>query len=260
MADYVLIRKSRNMLSSFLHVFLNLVLAIGSIYITFKTTSVVLGLVLVLLSKWRMFAVRPRYWVLNLKSNLVDLIVGCSFVVITFCSGTTFMPVHIILAILYSLWLVFVKSKSTELAINIQALSAIFFGTIALTMLTASSNPIFMVIGTGLIGYSAARHILAQGEEENYEVIILAGAVIAAEIAWLCRSWLIVYSFSGTGIIIPQLTIIMLIISYLFGFAYKSISRNENKINWGELAMPTFFAILLIAVIVIGFSKPIFNV
>ena len=83
MADYVLIRKSRNMLSSFLHVFLNLVLAIGSIYITFKTTSVVLGLVLVLLSKWRMFAVRPRYWVLNLKSNLVDLIVGCSFVVIT---------------------------------------------------------------------------------------------------------------------------------------------------------------------------------
>ena len=60
------------------------------------------------------------------------------------------------------------------------------------TMLTASSNPIFMVIGTGLIGYSAARHILAQGEEEKYEIIILAGTIIAAEIAWLCRSWLIV--------------------------------------------------------------------
>ena len=80
MSDYILIRKGRNMLSAFLHVIFNLLLGLGSVFITFSTASWIPGVLLVIISKWRMFAVRPRYLFLNLKSNLVDLIVGFSFV------------------------------------------------------------------------------------------------------------------------------------------------------------------------------------
>jgi hypothetical protein len=39
-----------------------------------------MGYILVLLSKWRMFAVRPRYWLANVRANMTDLIVGLSIV------------------------------------------------------------------------------------------------------------------------------------------------------------------------------------
>ena len=99
MADYILIRKSRNILSTVLHIVLNILLGVGSIFLTTITGSFGLGLLLVLVSKWRIFAVRPRYWLLNIKSSLVDLIVGFSFVLIAYCSGTIVRPIHLILAV-----------------------------------------------------------------------------------------------------------------------------------------------------------------
>ena len=260
MADFVFIRKSRNALSSVLHVILNVALACGSIYITWATGSFIIGLLLVVLSKWRMFAVRPRYWGLNLKSNLVDLIVGCSFIFITYSAGSIVLPIHFIIAILYSFWLVILKPKSSETATNLQSLLAIFFGTIALTLMTASADSIFLVLGCFIIGYSAARHVLIQGDDSDYNVMMLIAGIISAEVAWLCHNWLIVYSFSGTGIIVPQLSVVLTVLAYLFGFVYKSLNKNEGKINWMEIGMPTIFSALLIALIVIWFSQPIFNV
>ena len=260
MADFVILRKSRNALSSFLHVVLNIALAAASILITWTTGSPLIGLILVWISKWRMFAVRPRYWEINIKASLVDLIVGCSFILIAYCSGKTFLPVHVLLIILYSLWLVILKPRSTEFATNLQSLLAIFFGTTALTLISASGDSAYMVIAGYVIGYAAARHILVQGEDKDYNGIILAAGILSAEIAWLCHSWLIVYSFAGTGIIIPQLSIIMVIVAYIFGYAYKSITKNDGHFKWSEIGMPTIFAILIIAIIVIGFSQPIFNV
>lgn len=260
MADFVILRKSRNAFSSFLHVILNIALGAGSIYITWATGSFVLGFLLVLLSKWRMFAVRPRYWGLNLKSNLVDMIVGCAFILIAYCSGQTIIPIHFMAAALYSFWLIFLKPKSSEFATSMQSLWAVFFGTIALTLISASTNALNMAIGGFIIGYAAARHVLVQREEKDYEIIYLAAGIVFAEIAWLCHAWLIVYSFAGTGIIIPQLSVIATIVSFLFGYVYKSISKNEGKLKWSEVGMPTVFLALLIAVIVIWFSQPIFNV
>ena len=80
MADYVLLRKSRNIASNLVHIFLNILLGVGAVLITVLSGSPLLGLLLVLVSKWRIFAVRARYFFLNLKSNLVDLIVGVSVV------------------------------------------------------------------------------------------------------------------------------------------------------------------------------------
>ena len=260
MADFVALRRSRNAFSSLLHVILNAALAVISIYITWITGSPLIGILLVILSKWRMLAVRPRYWELNIKSNLVDLIVGNSIILIAYCSGRAFLPVHIILMVIYAIWLIIIKPRSTESAANLQSFVAIFLGTIATVLMTASANSIYMAIGGFIIGYAGARHILVQGEDKDYNSIILAGAIISAEIFWLCHSWLIVYSFADTGIIIPQLSIIMAIVAFIFGYTYKSITANEGKLKWSEVGTPTAFAIITIVVIVLFFSQPIFNV
>lgn len=260
MADYILIRKSRNMLSSVIHVIFNIILGIGSVLITVVSGSWLIGIITILISKWRTFAVRPRYWLLNLKSSLVDLIVGLSIVTIAYCSGTSMLAIHYILCILYPLWLVILKPMSTELATKLQALVAILLGTTATVLISASYDSSIIVIITFIIGYAAARHILIQNNDRNFNLVTLICGLVSAEIAWLCQTWLIVYSFGSTGIIIPQLSIILILMSFAFMQSYESVLRHDGKLVFSDVSMPVCFSIVMIFIIVFCFSQPAFNI
>ena len=114
MADYVMLRKGRNALSSLVHVSLNIGLALASTALTVISGNWVFGILLVLLSKWRVIAVRPRYWWLNIKANLVDFIVGASLVFLVYLAGTDNLNAwHGILTAIYALWLVFIKPQTS---------------------------------------------------------------------------------------------------------------------------------------------------
>ncbi len=261
MADYVLIRKSRNVISSVLHVILNILLGVGSIAITVVTGSWIIGLVLVVLSKWRVFAVRSRYLYTNILSNLVDFIVGASFVIIAYCSGTTFLPIHAVLAAGYTLWLVVIKPMSSSFAAEAQSLIAVFLGSTAATMLYASSNSVFLVIACHIIGFSASRHILVQSDsDDNFGLTVITCGLLSAEIAWICSNWLIVYTFGSTGILVPQLAIILTITSFVSNRVFKNSIEHKGKIRFSEIAAPVIFSVLIVAIIVIWFSNPIFDV
>ena len=162
MADFVLARKSRNIASSAVHVFLNILLGMFAVLLTVFSGSPALGIILVLVSKWRIFAVRSRYLWLNIKLNLVDLIVGLSIVLLSYYAGSTLMPVHIILMGIYVGWLLAIKPMSTENATFAQSLIAVFLGISASTIMTASLNAIVAVFLAFLVGYAASRHVLAQ--------------------------------------------------------------------------------------------------
>lgn len=260
MADYVLIRKSRNIISSIVHVLLNILLGVGSILITIVTGSWAIGLILVIISKWRVFAVRPRYWGVNILSSLVDLIVGSSFVFIAYCSGTNFLPIHAILAAGYTIWLIFIKPRSSEIFTEVQSLIAVFLGSTGTAMLYASSNSIFLVGFCFLIGFAASRHILVQSDDNNFGLATISCGLISAEIAWLCSNWLIVYTFGNTGIVVPQLSILLTIFSFISNRVFKSGIENDGKIKLSELVAPIVFSILAVAITVIWFSNPIFDV
>lgn len=259
MADYILIRKSRNILSTILHIVLNILLGVGSIFLTTITGSFVLGLLLVLVSKWRIFAVRPRYWLLNIKSSLVDLIVGSSFVLISYCSGTTVRPIQLVLAVLYTLWLIVLKPRSSGRANIAQSLFAMFIGTTAAVLISATYDSSILVLASLFIGWATARHVLVQADDNNFALVTFVCGLISAEITWVFHSWLIVYSFGDTGIIIPQLSIILTVFAFAFARIYQSLSKNDGKLKQDEVAIPTIFSILIILVVVIWFSNPSFH-
>lgn len=260
MADYVLMRKSRNVISSILHVILNVLLGVGSVAITVVTGSWIIGLGLVLLSKWRVLAVRPRYWIVNILSNLTDFIVGASFVFIAYCSGTTWLPIHYVLAAGYVLWLTVLKPRSSELAAEAQSLICVFLGTTATVMLFASSNAVLMTLFCILIGFSASRHVLVQSDENEFGMLTLSTGLVAGELAWLSNSWLIVYTFGTTGIMVPQLSVILTIFVFISNRVFKSGVQHDGKINFGEIAAPVIFSVLLATILVIWFSNPIFDI
>jgi hypothetical protein len=260
MADYVLARKSRNIASSMVHVFLNLLLGVGAVVVTVLSNSPVLGIILVLASKWRIFAVRARYWALNIKSNLADLIVGISVVLLAYFAGPEFLPVDFVLMAFYSIWLLFIKPLSSETAAMVQSLITAFIGITASVIATSGLDSIVIVLLVFLIGYTTSRHILSQSEDKDFVFTTLICGLLFAEITWLCQSWSIIYTFGTSGIKIPQLAIILTIFLYVYNYARQAMIRYQEDFRFRQILGPVIFGVVLIAVIVLGFSNPIFNV
>ena len=260
MADYIFIRKSRNAISSLMHVILNLLLAVVSIGATVVTGSYIMGLVLIVVSKWRVFAVNHRYWLLNLRSSLVDFIVGVSFVLLAYAAGTTFLPVHFVLMISYAVWLIFIKPRSSSRFAVIQALIAVLLGTTTATIFAAISDSIVLVASEFLIGFAASNHVLVQSNEENPTYISLVVGLIFAEIAWLSNSWLIIYTFGSSGLCLSQLAIILTVLSYAYFQIYNESVTHDGKIKFGNVAVPIIFSLVVVAVLIISFSQPRFNI
>ncbi|MBR0372500.1 hypothetical protein IJH72_00955 [Candidatus Saccharibacteria bacterium] len=260
MADYVLARKSRNIVSTMLHVFLNLLLGVGSVLITVLSGSPLLGLILVFASKWRVFAVRARYLWLNIKSNLVDMIVGVSVVLLTYYAGMNFLPVDFILMIFYCVWLLFIKPLSSEVATLTQSLIAVFLGITAMTIMSANLDPIVAILLSFLIGYATSRHILAQSDDKDFTLTTLVSGLVFAEVTWLCNSWSIIYTFGSTGIRIPQLAIILTIFAFVYNYARQTMIRYQDDFRFRHIIGPVIFGTVLIGIIVLFFSNPIFNI
>ncbi len=260
MADFVLARKSRNIASSAVHVFLNILLGMFAVLVTVFSGSPVLGIVLVLVSKWRIFAVRSRYLLLNIKSNLVDLIVGISVVLISYYAGSTLMPVHFILIALYVLWLLVIKPMSTEIANLAQSLIAVFLGISASTIATASVDALPAAVLAFIVGYAASRHVLAQTSTKDFTLTTLVCGLVFAEVAWMCHLWAIVYTFGETGIRVPQAAIILTIFAFVYNYARQAMVRYQEDFRFRDIIGPVLFGMALIGVIVILFSNPIFNI
>ena len=260
MADYILARKSRNIASSFVHVFLNLLLGVGAVLITVLSNSPVFGLLLVILSKWRIFAVRFRYLWVNLKSNLVDLIVGISVVLLSYYSGSSFIPIHIFLSIFYCVWLLFIKPLSNDNATIVQSLIAVFLGSSACSIMTAGLDSIVFVLLEFLIGYACSRHVLSQSDTKDFTLTTLVCGLVFAEIAWLCNSWSIIYTFGSTGIRIPQVALILTIFAFVYDRVRGATIKYQDDFRFKHILAPVLFGAIIISIIVLLFSNPIFNI
>ena len=260
MADFILMRKSRNIASNMVHIFLNLLLGVSAVLITVLSASPALGILLVLVSKWRVFAVRARYFFTNLKSNLVDIIIGISVVLLAYYAGPEFLPVDFILMALYSIWLIFIKPLSSENATLAQSIITVFLGISAVSIMSANLNTIVIVLLAFLVGYAASRHILVQGSDKDFTLTTLVCGLIFAEIAWLCQSWAIVYTFGNTGIRIPQLAIILTIFAFVYNYARQAMIKYQDDFRFRHILGPIVFGVILIGIIVIWFSNPIFNI
>ena len=263
MADYVMLRKGRNALSTVMHIILNVALAIATTALIVISGNWIFGVLLVLLSKWRVIAVRPRYWWLNIKANLVDYIVGISLALLVYLAGTATLNLwHIILTIVYAIWLVLIKPRSSEAANEWQSLFAIFFGTFATVMITDTLDPVISTPIYAIIGYGACRHILTQGDDHDFAFISFAYGLLLAELGWILYHWTIIYPLDMGEIVfvIPQLPILATTMFFAFMRGYKSALRHDGKIRADNILAPVIFSVLLMLVMVFFFSAAKFDV
>jgi hypothetical protein len=150
--------------SHVLHIVFNVLLPVIA-YVLVRIDFVSLAILLVLLGKWRMFAVRPRYWMANLIANGVDIMTGISFVI--FMANTSEKWWQIFWVVLYALWLTRLKPRSDVLSVSAQAMVGQLLGLSVLFLKFGDAPLATLVAATWVITYVAARHFLTSFEEPH---------------------------------------------------------------------------------------------
>lgn len=252
--DLLKTNKRRSAISTTLYIALNIALAVAVLVVVQSVATLWPALLIVLLSKWRVLAVRPRYWLANIQANMIDLIVGVSVVVLLF-GATGHFAVQVLLTVAYIGWLLFVKPRSGHRAVSLQAAIAIFSGVTALFMVSYAAPASVVVLGMAVIGYSAARHVFSNHHESHILLLSLVFGFIFAEIGWLCYHWAFAYGISEFGTIkIPQAAVIALGLSFVAERAYVSLRKNGSIVP-SDVILPTLLTGSVIALLFILFNE-----
>lgn len=233
---------------------LNVALAIIILLVVMSIETIWLPLALVLLSKWRVLAVRPRFWLANILANLVDIIVGLSFVVIIF-QADGLAAFQVAMTVLYIGWLLFIKPRSKRTFVATQALIAQFLGINALAMVAYALDPVIFTVAIWVIGFATSRHILVHYGEPLTTYLSLVSAIVLAQLGWVGYHWLFAYSFFGAQtLMISQLAIIGTLMLFM-AERYYSAQHNNKNVRLQDVLLPVVFSVSLILLMILFFNN-----
>ncbi len=225
--------------SQFLH--FGLVLALPVVLLVLVRLGggfVQLALSLVLLSKWRMFAVRPRFWPANIRANAVDITIGLSAVL--FMANSQSGYTQLLWASLYATWLLFIKPTSGTFMVATQAMIGQLCGLMALFLVWSDGPLLGLIFLTGVICYVSARHFFDNFDEPYAKMLSYLWAYFGAALLWVLGHWLLFYN------VIAQPTLILSMIGY--GLAVLYYFDHADRLSSG---MRRQFLFIMIAVIII---------
>ncbi|MGE5312390.1 MAG: hypothetical protein ACM3MA_00070 [Acidobacteriota bacterium] len=211
-----------------------------------------LSYVLVVLSKWRIFAVRPRFWVANIKANALDTVLGLSVVTLIW-QNSDYVAIQLGLTAAYVLWLVVVKPSSKHAAVLLQAGITQFFALWALFSV-AYALPLFVVtLAAGFVGFVVAHHAVNIFAKEYEDMLLsLVWMTIIATLGWLTWYWTVAY----TPLRIPQVSIVGSLLGFLALVAYQQLYSEEHNQTRPRRAVPVApVAFVLIGIAVLLMSN-----
>ncbi len=230
-------------LSHFFHLVLLVVLPV-MVFVLVRLDFVQLALSVIVLSKWRMLAVRPRFWAANVRANAVDIMVGLS--VVTFMAhATNNLALQLLWVVLYAVWLISIKPASGAGMITVQAGIGQLAALMAL-FLAWTNGPLYgLTLLTGIICFMAARHFFDAFDEPYAKLLAYTWGYFGAALAWLLGHWLIFYG------IIAQPTLLLSVIGY--GLAGMYYLDHEDKLGKG-VRRQLVFIMIAVVVVILAFS------
>lgn len=228
--------------SHFVHIFLMCLLP-TLVFIFVRTRFYQLAALIIILSKWRMFAVKPRHWFANIRANAVDIIVGLSLLVFMIHSGSALL--QFIWAFAYGLWLLLLKPQSTMWGTSLQALTGQFLGLIALFIYWGTAPSYVLVFATWVICYMSARHFFTNFEESSIRFLAYTWGYFAASLVWILSHWLLFYGP------VAQPALLLSVIGFGFGGIYFLEKTDRMSL---VLRRQIVFVMVAVVVIVITLS------
>ena len=257
--EFLRVSQHKNIFSELLYVLLNLALVAALFLLINVSGQIELALLLVLLSKWRVLAVRMRYWRANVLANLVDITVGFGVVGLLYLASTaqtaSIFWLQLAVAVLYAVWLIVIKPLSSKKAVLLQALVGLFVGSWA-TMALSHIIPLpLVVLLLFIVGYGAARHTLTAHEEEQTSFLSLVFGLLLAELGWVMFHWNIGYGLASfDDFKLPQAALFMTMGGFALERVYAALQAKKSPASLEYLA-PVVFCGAVMAVLLVFFSS-----
>lgn len=221
----------------FLHLLLLFILPIVT-FVLVRLDFPQLALSIVVLSKWRMFAVKPRFWAANLRANAVDLMVGLSLVLFMIHGSSVWL--QLFWTVLYAGWLIALKPGTSVGLVTAQAFIGQFAALSALYLVWADGPMYGLTVLSGLFCYMAARHFLDAFDEPYARMLAYIWAYFGAALTWLLSHWLLFYRG------VAQPTLLLATLGYGLAALYY-LDHNERL----SLALKRQFIFIMSAVVIV---------
>jgi hypothetical protein len=249
-------------LSLVLHQVLNVfaVLGVWALVLLFDNTPW-LAIAMVVWAKFRIFTVKPWFWLKGILSNSIDFVFGIGIAVLIWWAGQwdsnlvsawQILLAQGVLTALYLAWTLFLKPRADKPSIAWQAGLAQFVGTVAVF---AVSEDIILPVVLALlfcIGFSAARHMLLKRNEKQTNILAMVYGLMVAELGFLGYHWNLAYTW---GLVkIPEMAVILGIFGFVLHRLYRSYAQHDGKIQQDEVLPPVLFGVILLVVILLFLS------
>ncbi|MNR16559.1 hypothetical protein D3C85_1331710 [compost metagenome] len=105
-----------------------------------------------------------------------------------------------------------------------------------------------------LIGYSVARHVLSAYDETHVLFLSLLWGFVFAEFGWLSYHWAVAYAIPGlVGIKIPQISIILLAISFVVERGYESHTKHKT-VRMSDIFLPLLLSASIVVLLLVRFN------
>lgn len=226
-------------MSSTLHLGLLILLPLAIfIFVRLGDTFIRLAYALVILSKWRMFAVRPRFWAAIIRANSVDIIVGLS--VVLFMTHSSSQWLQLLWAAAYAAWLVSIKPASSMFMTTMQAGIGQLLGLAAVYSVWAGQPLFVLVLATGTVCTLSARHFFDTFDEPYAKLLSYFWGYIGAALAWLLGHWLLFYGA------VAQPVLILTVIG--FGLAGVYYFDHSERLS---LMLKRQFVFIMVAILLV---------
>lgn len=246
--------RRRSVLSETAYVLLNILMAVAILVVVLVIESPLPAFALVLLSKWRVLAVRPQYWPAHIVANSVDIIVSLGFVVFL-SAATGALAAQIALTVLYIAWLLLLKPRSKRVLVTLQAGVATFVGVSALMQVSYDWWDIAVVLGMWIVGCSAARHVLTAYQEPHFKLLSVVWGLVVAEIGWLVYHWSFAYDLRVAGdLMLSQAAIVVTLLAFLAVQTYASYHRHKS-VQVSDIVLPLLLVVSSIGLLLTVFGQ-----
>lgn len=232
------------------HVILNLTLVVSVLGLVLIFNSPYLAYLAVILSKWRIFAVRPRFWWTNLKSNLLDITLGMSIVTLIW-QNTGWFAVQVMFCVAFAIWLVFLKPLNKHVALVAQAGIMQFVALWALFTIAYSLPQIVVVVVAAVVGFVASHHVINIFAEEFEDTLLnLSWAFAVAVLGWITWYWTIAY----TPLRVPQISLVVTLLGFWALAIYQTLYKESvgQRVDKKALTAPTAFTLVGLALLMVS--------
>jgi hypothetical protein len=260
MVEWIRLVRGRGLTADILHGVFNLsfAAAVLAIVMIFPDTPWP-ALALVLLAKWRVIAVRPRYWWTNFLSSLPDTLLGFGVVTLMWQSGMigaslgiAAWPVQIALGLFYAVWLILIKPQYKHVWVLVQSGLSEFIAIMAIFSVAYRLPLAAVVLLAFATGFAAARQVSLLYEEKAHMLLSLIWGLAVSELAFAAWHWTVAYQITPL-LKIPQIAIIIAVLAFATERVYSSYHKNQ-QINWNDAGWPIIFAVVVSLMLVFVFG------